>query len=58
LKLNLDYYPNSAPTYAQLGQQQLAAGDTAAAVAALQKALELQPNNPQVQGLLQRLRRP
>lgn len=58
LKLNLEYYPNSAPTYAQLGQQQLAAGDTAAAVAALQKALELQPNNPQVQGLLQRLRRP
>lgn len=58
LKVNLEYYPNSASTYAQLGQQQLAAGDTAAAVMALSKALELQPGNPQLQGLLQRLRRP
>ncbi|MBI3567985.1 MAG: c-type cytochrome [Gemmatimonadetes bacterium] len=55
LKLNLEFYDKSAPTYQTMAQISLAGGDTAAAVAALKKAVELQPNNPQLQGMLQRL---
>ena len=55
LKLNLEFFEKSAPTYQSIAQISLATGDTTAAVAALKKAIELQPNNPQLQNMLQRL---
>ena len=55
LKLNLEFYDKSASTYQTIGQLSLASGDTAAALDALKKASALQPNNPQVRQMLQRL---
>jgi tetratricopeptide (TPR) repeat protein len=55
LKLNLEYYDKSAPTYQTMSQLYLQGGDTAAAVDALKKASALQPNNPQLKQQLQRL---
>lgn len=56
LKLNLEFFPQSVPTMQSLAQVSLAAGDTAGAVGALTKALEIQPNNQQLRNMLQRLR--
>lgn len=55
LKLNLEFYDKSASTYQNLGQVYLTSGDTASALDALKKASALQPNNPQLRQLLQRL---
>lgn len=55
LKLNLEFYDKSALTYQTMAQLVLQGGDTAGAVDALKKAKALQPNNPQVQQMLQRL---
>ena len=55
LKLNLEFYEKSAGTYSAMANISLAGNDTASAIAALKKAIELQPNNPQAQGLLTRL---
>jgi hypothetical protein len=55
LKLNLEYYDKSALTYQTMAQLVLQGGDTAAAIDALKKATTLQPNNPQVRQMLQRL---
>jgi tetratricopeptide (TPR) repeat protein len=55
LKLNLEFFDKSAPTYQSLAQISLAGGDTVSAVDALKKAIALQPNNPQLQNLLQRI---
>ena len=58
LKLNLEFYPTSVPTMSALAAAQVQAGDTAAAVQTLNKALVIQPDNPQVRGLLGRLKPP
>ena len=55
LKLNLEYYDKSAITYQTMGQVLLAAGDTTGAKDALTKAMALQPQNPQIRQMLQRL---
>ena len=55
LKLNLEYYDKSAVTYQTMGQVLLQGGDTASAIDALKKASALQPNNPQLRQMLQRL---
>ena len=55
LKLNLEYFAQSAPTLVALAQVQLQKGDTAQAIDALKKASAIQPTNPQVRGMLQRL---
>lgn len=55
LKLNLEFFDKSASTYQNMGQVYLTSGDTAAALDALKKASALQPNNPQVRQMLQRL---
>jgi multidrug resistance efflux pump len=54
-QLNLEYYDKSAPTYQTIANLNLAAGDTAAAIAAINKAIALQPTNPQLQQMLQRM---
>jgi tetratricopeptide (TPR) repeat protein len=56
LKLNLEFYPQSAPTYQALAQVSLQAGDTAAALDALNKAIAIAPNGRQLQGILARLK--
>ncbi|HEV8149983.1 MAG TPA: c-type cytochrome [Gemmatimonadales bacterium] len=56
LKLNLEFYPQSVPTFTALAQQSLQAGDTAAALDALSKASAIAPDNPQVKNLLARLK--
>jgi len=56
LKLNLEFYPQSVPTFTALAQQALQGGDTAAALDALNKASAIAPDNPQVRGMLARLK--
>src|SRR5262249_23225425 len=45
LNANLEYFPKSSRTYQMIGTVKSAKGDTAGAVAALQKAVELDPSN-------------
>jgi tetratricopeptide (TPR) repeat protein len=57
LKVNLEYFPKSLPTYNELANQALAMNDTATAVDALTKALEVNPNDQRIQRRLQGLKR-
>jgi tetratricopeptide (TPR) repeat protein len=56
LKLNLEFFPQSVPTLQNLANVSVAAGDTAGAIDAINKALVIQPNNNQLRNLLQRLK--
>lgn len=56
LKLNLEYFPQSVPTMSTLANVSIAAGDTAGAVDALNKALAIQPDNNQLRNMLQRIK--
>jgi len=58
LKLNLEFFPQSVPTLQNLASVSVAAGDTAGAVDALNKALAIQPENNQLRNMLQRLKPP
>jgi tetratricopeptide (TPR) repeat protein len=55
LQENLANFDKSASTYQTIAQVQLQGGDTASAVDALKKAVALQPNNPQLRQMMQRL---
>jgi Photosynthetic reaction centre cytochrome C subunit len=57
LQANLEYYPKSSRTYVVLGQVKNARGDKAGAVAALEKAVELDPNNTQAKTQLENLKK-
>lgn len=57
MQLNLEFNPQSWFTYQQMGQLQVAMGDTAAAVASLERALEINPGREFVKQLLESLRR-
>lgn len=56
LKLNLEYYPQSIPSWTALAQQSAQAGDTAAALDAMNKAIAIAPDNPQLKNMLNRLK--
>jgi len=56
LKLNLEFFPRSVPTIFTLANVSVQAGDTAGAVEALNKGLEIEPNNNQLRNLLQRIK--
>jgi len=56
LQLNLEHYPRSVQTLGTLAQVSLRMGDTAAAVDALTKALEINPDEQQLRRLLGQLR--
>jgi hypothetical protein len=56
LELNLSYFPRSAPTYAALSNAQQQKKDMAGAVTSLEKAVALDPENIQLQRLLEQLR--
>src|SRR5439155_27256702 len=45
LKLNLEYYPKSSQTYVQISQVHTRKMDTPAAITAMEKAVELDPDN-------------
>jgi hypothetical protein len=58
VRLNFEFFGQSVPTYQSLAQLSLQAGDTATAVDALTKAIAIQPNNNQLQQMLQRIKKP
>jgi tetratricopeptide (TPR) repeat protein len=58
LRLNLEFFPTSVPTLTNLANISVAAGDTAGAVAALNQALQVQPDNNQLRNILQRIKPP
>ena len=55
LKLNLEFYDKSGPTYQSMANLLLQGGDTAAAVDALKKGVAVAPNNPQLRAMMTRL---
>jgi hypothetical protein len=57
LQANLDYYPKSSRTYVTTAQVKNAKGDKAGAIAALEKAVDLDPNNMQAKTQLENLRK-
>ena len=56
LNANLEYYPKSARTYVTMAAVKNAKGDKPGAIAALEKAVELDPNN-QAKTQLENLKR-
>jgi len=56
LKLNLEFYPKSAQTYAALGYTYTRKLDDSTAIAMLEKALEIEPGNGVIQGQLEQLK--
>ena len=56
LRANLEYYPKSARTYAAMAQARNARGDKQGAISDLEKAVELDPKNPQARNQLQQLK--
>jgi hypothetical protein len=57
LNANLEYYPKSARTYVTMAQVKNAKGDKPGAIAALEKAVELDPNNAQAKAQLEALKK-
>ncbi|HEY1912135.1 MAG TPA: c-type cytochrome [Vicinamibacterales bacterium] len=57
LNANLEYFPKSARTYATIGQVKNAKGDKPGAIAALEKSVELDPNNAQAKAQLEALKK-
>lgn len=55
LKMNLEYNPKSANTYIVMSRVHTRMRDTAAAIEALKKAIEIEPNNGLAQGYLYQL---
>src|SRR6516165_418584 len=52
MKLNLEYYPKSARTYATIGYAYTRKFDDESAIVYYKKALEIEPNNGVIQGRL------
>jgi tetratricopeptide (TPR) repeat protein len=48
LNLNLEFYPESAPTHARIAESYIAAGDTVTAMTHYDKALTLAPEDPRL----------
>ena len=57
LQANLEYYPKSARTYSAMAQMKNAKGDKPGAIAAMEKAVELDPNNAQTKAQLENLKK-
>jgi hypothetical protein len=56
LGLNLEYYPESAGTYARIAETHLATGDTTAAMKSFDRALALAPNDPWLKRRVERVK--
>jgi tetratricopeptide (TPR) repeat protein len=57
LQANLEYYPKSVRTYFTVATVKNAKGDKAGAIAALEKAVELDPNNARAKAQLEALKK-
>ncbi len=57
LNANLEYFPKSARTYSAIGQMKNAKGDKAGAIAALEKSIELDPNNAGTKAALENFKK-
>jgi hypothetical protein len=57
IDLNLEFFQDHIPSLAQRAETRLLAADTAAAIAVLEKVLELQPQNAQAAARLRQIRR-
>ncbi len=57
LNANLEYFPKSSRTYVTLAAVKNAKGDKPGAIAALEKAVELDPNNAQAKAQLETLKK-
>ena len=56
LNLNLEFYPKSSRTYQAIAQADMRKSDKDGAIKALEKAVELDPNNNQAKAQLQQLK--
>ena len=56
LQVNVEFYPNSAPTYAALGQAYARKNDKDSAIKNLEKAVQLDPNNQLAKRQLEQLK--
>jgi tetratricopeptide (TPR) repeat protein len=56
LRLNLEFYPKSVRSYAQIAYAYTRTLDDEAAIATLEKALELEPENGMLKGQLEQLK--
>ena len=57
-ELNIEFFPDWGYNYYMLGQTQASAGDRPAAIASLERAIELEPDNNWYKDALARLRQP
>lgn len=55
-KLNIEFNPNDAVSHLLLGQLYQTAGDQTAAIASIERCLELDPDNQWAKGLLEKIR--
>jgi cytochrome c-type biogenesis protein CcmH/NrfG len=58
LTLNLDFNPDAAYSHLMLGQLHAMNGDVEAAIASVERSLELDPDNPRAMKLLDLIRAP
>lgn len=56
LALNLENYPESAPTYAQIAESYIAEGDTTNALTNFDKALQLAPDDPRLKARVEQIK--
>ncbi len=56
LRLNLEFYPKSVRSYAQIAYAYTRSLDDESAMAALEKALEIEPDNGAIRGQLEQLK--
>lgn len=57
LQANVEYFPKSVRTHSAIAQLKTARGDQAGAIAAIEKVLELDPNNAQAKAQLENLKK-
>jgi hypothetical protein len=57
LQANVEYWPKSVRTYSAIAQLKTAKGDKAGAIAAIEKVLEIDPNNAQAKAQLENLKK-
>jgi hypothetical protein len=56
LRLNLEYYPQSVRSYAEIAFAYTRTLDDESAIATLEKALEIEPDNGMIRGQLEQLK--
>lgn len=55
MQINVEHFPQSSTTYQTLAMLNMQSGKNEDAIAAIKKAIELDPDNPRLQGMLKRL---